>query len=225
MSTADEIAKSHLFGSLPEKDVNRLAETAVGRTFAKYELIFSEGNEARGFYLLTEGRAKIYKLSPAGKEQILHVVSAGEIFGEAAVFAGGKYPAFARALAASRAVFFPAERFRAEIAANPELALHMLAAMAGYLRRFARLVEQLALREVPARLAEYLLNAPADGEGRMRLAITKRELAAQLGTQPETLSRALGVLQARGLIEVDGASIRVANPRELEKTASGEAAS
>jgi CRP/FNR family transcriptional regulator len=223
MSTVDDIAKSPLFGSMPEKDMERLAEAAVSRTFSRDELIFSEGDEAEGFYLLTEGSAKIYKLSPAGKEQILHVVSAGEVFGEAAVFTGGKYPAFARALAESRTVFFLADKFRAETAANPELALHMLGAMAGYLRRFARLVEQLSLRDVPARLAEYLLNAPADGEGRMNLSTTKRELAAYLGTQPETLSRALGALQAEGLIEVDGSSIRIAEPQRLEGIANGEA--
>jgi len=225
MSTADEIAESPLFGSLPKDDINRLAETAVGRSFARDELIFSEGDQAAGFYLLTQGRAKIYKLSPAGKEQILHVVSEGEMFGEAAVFTGGKYPAFARALAQSRAVFFPADRFRAQIEANPGLALHMLGAMAGYLRRFTRLVEQLSLRDVRARLAEYLLNAPADSEGTVNLSITKRELAAQLGTQPETLSRALGALQADGLIEMDGSSIRIAEPQKLESIAGGEAAS
>jgi CRP-like cAMP-binding protein len=223
MSTADEIARSPLFGSLPQEDIERLAGTAVSRSFAKDEAIFSEGDRAEGFYLLTGGRAKIYMLSPAGREQILHIVSAGEIFGEAAVFAGRKYPAFARALAESRAVFFPADRFRAQIAANPELALHMLGAMAGHLRRFARLVEQLSLRDVRARLAEYLLDAPADGEGRVSLSTTKRELAAQLGTQPETLSRALGALQAGGLIEMDGSSIRIAEPQGLEGIAGGEA--
>ena len=223
MSTAEEITRSPLFGSLPQKDIDRLVEAAVSRSFAKDELVFSEGDEAEGFYLLTEGSVKIYKLSPTGKEQILHVVSTGEVFGEAAVFTGGKYPAFARTLAESRAVFFLADKFRAEIEANPGLALHMLGAMAGYLRRFARLVEQLSLRDVRARLAEYLLNAPADGESRINLSITKRELAAHLGAQPETLSRTLGALQAEGLIEVDGSFIRIAEPQRLEEIANGKA--
>ena len=225
MSTTDEIAKSPLFGNLPQKDIDRLAGMAVGRTFAKDELIFSEGDVAEGFYLLTEGSVKIYKLSPTGKEQILNVVSAGEVFGEAAVFTGREYPAFARTLAESRSVFFLTDKFRAEIEANPGLALHMLGAMAGYLRRFARLVEQLSLRDVKARLAEYLLNAPADSKGRINLTTTKRELAAHLGTQPETLSRALGALQGEGLIEVDGSSIRIAEPQRLEEIAGGEAGS
>ena len=102
MSIKDDIARSPLFGNLPQNDIDRLAEAAVSRSFAKDELIFSEGDGAEGFYLLTEGSVKIYKLSPTGKEQILHVVSAGEVFGEAAVFTGREYPAFARTRGSDR---------------------------------------------------------------------------------------------------------------------------
>jgi CRP/FNR family transcriptional regulator len=222
VSIKEALSVSRLFSSLPAGDIERLAQIASGRNIEKDELIFSEGEEAGGFYLLEEGKVKIHKLSPSGKEQILRIVNPGGIFGEAPVFSGGSYPAFARGLAQSRIIFFPADRFRAEIRANPELALHMLGAISQQLRRFASLVEQLTLRTVKARLAEYLLGAPADSGGGIWLDITKRELSLHLGTQPETLSRALSTLQSEGLLEIEGPNIRILDADQLERIAGGE---
>jgi CRP-like cAMP-binding protein len=219
VTVEETIRASGLFGSLPEADIERLAGAALGRSYGKEEVIFAEGEEAGGFHMLERGRVKIYKLSPAGKEQILHVVNPGEVFGEAAVFSGSRFPAHARALEESRTVYFDAGRFRAQVAANPELALHMLGAMARHLRRFAGLVEQLSLRDVRSRLAEYLLGLPADAGGTAALPVTKRELAAHLGTQPETLSRALGALQADNVIAVEGRDVRILDGEGLEDAA------
>jgi len=217
----ETLRNSRLFSGLPAGDIEKLAIIALGRNVRKDELIFSEGEEAGGFYLLEEGKVKVYKLSPAGKEQILRIVTPGEIFGEAPVFSGGIYPAFARGLAQSRVIYFPADRFLAEIRGNPELGIHMLGAMSRQLRRFAGLVEQLTLRTMKARLAEYLLGAPADSTGGVWLDITKRELSLHLGAQPETLSRALGRLQSEGVLEIEGPNIRILDADQLERIAGG----
>lgn len=222
MSVAEVLRRSVLFAGLPDRDIERLADMAIGRKAAGNELLFAEGEPASGFYLLEEGAVKIYKLSPAGKEQILRIVTPGEVFGEAAVFSARTFPAFARATQEGRIVLFPAEKFRSEVKANPELALHMLAVMSRRLRGFADMVENLTLRDVRARLGEYLLNLPADNSGRVTLGITKRALASHLGTQPETLSRALGALHDAGILEVEGPGIRIADPEKLEAVSRGE---
>jgi len=221
VSVKETLRSSQLFSNLPAGDIDRLALMALGRNIGKDELIFSEGDKAEGFYLLEEGKVKIFKLSPTGKEQILRIVAPGEIFGEAPVFTGTSYPAFARGLAEGRVIFFPADRFLAEIRANPELGIHMMGAMSHLLMRFASLIEQLTLRTVKARLAEYLLAAPADSDGGVWLDITKRELSLHLGAQPETLSRALSTLQADGILEMEGPNIRILDADQLELTAGG----
>lgn len=221
MNIKETLRNSRLFSGLPAADIEKLAIIALGRNIRKDELIFSEGEEAGGFYLLEEGKVKINKLSPAGKEQILRIVAPGEIFGEAAVFSGSSYPAFARGLAHCRVVYFPGDRFLAEIRANPELGIHMLGAMSRQLRRFAGLVEQLTLRSMKARLAEYLLGAPSDSGGGVWLDITKRELSLHLGAQPETLSRALSRLQSEGVLEIEGPNIRILDADQLERIAGG----
>jgi len=221
VSIEEAIGRSEFFAQLGGGDLDALAGIALKRGFGADEMIFAEGEESGGFYLLDAGRVKIYKLSGSGREQILRIVEPGGIFGEAAVFSGSAYPAFARAIAKSEAVFFPAGEFRRMVESNPGLALNMLAAMAKHLRRFAALVEQLTLRDAKARLAEYLLNAPADSGGRVRLEITKRELASHLGAKPETLSRALGALQSQGVVSVSGSVIEITDAEKLEEVSRG----
>jgi len=106
---------------------------------------------------VVSGKIKIYKLSREGKEQILHIFGAGEIFGEVPVFAGGSYPANAEAIEPGRVLFFPRDSFIALIEREPSIALNMLAILSQRLRRFTHLIEDLSLKEVPGRLAAYLI--------------------------------------------------------------------
>jgi len=102
------------------------------------------------------------------------------------------------------------------IAADTELAMGMMRGLSAKLREFAALIEQLSLKEVPARLATVLL-AEADGAGSnsFRLGMTKRQLAARIGTVAETLSRALAKLKAEKLITVRGSQITLLDPAAL----------
>ncbi len=97
MSLAERISETPLFRGLSSKQHKELAAIAVERTVAKGSVIFFEGDEGDGFYVVTSGQVSVYKLSPEGKEQILHVFGPGEVFGEAAVFTGGHFPAHASA--------------------------------------------------------------------------------------------------------------------------------
>jgi len=191
------------------------------QVFRKGETIFSEGEEGNGFYVGITGRVKIFKLSAEGKEQILHFFGPGDPFGEVPVFTGQHFPANAEAIEESRVLFFPRKSFTDLIRRNPSLALNMLAILSKRLRRFAGLIDDLSLKEVPGRLAAYLLYLSDQNKGskNLELTITKAQLASLLGTIPETLSRILGKLSGQGLIETDGRRIRILNPEALQELA------
>jgi CRP/FNR family transcriptional regulator len=206
------------FDGLPESQLDQVGGIAVIREVSRGTVIFSEGDEGDGFYVLASGKVKIFKLNPDGKEQIFHIFGPGEPFGEVALFSGKHFPAGAQTLEACRVLFFPREAFISLIKSNPELALNMLAVLAVRLRIFTSMVENLSLKEVPGRVAAYILylSERTGGASRLELDITKSQLAALLGTIPETLSRILGRMSSRGLISMDGASIRILEREELE---------
>jgi CRP/FNR family transcriptional regulator len=190
-------------------------------SFDRNAPIFWEGDEGNGFYIVSTGRIKIFKVSPEGKEQILHIYGPGQPFGEVPVFSGQHFPANAQTVEKSRLLFFPRQAFIDLITAHPSLALNMLAMLSMRLRQFTVQVENLSLKEVPGRLASYLLYLSEElaSANDIRLPISKGQLASLLGTIPETLSRILGKMSAQGIITVQGAEIAVNDRTALEDLA------
>ncbi|MBW1817442.1 MAG: Crp/Fnr family transcriptional regulator [Deltaproteobacteria bacterium] len=218
MKITDLIGTIPLFEGLAERHLDDLAMIVVDQKFARGQTIFSEGDEGNGFYVAASGRVKIFKLSWEGKEQILHIFGPGEPFGEVPVFSGQNFPANAEAMEESRIFFFPRKSFIDLVRENPDLALNMLAVLSMRLRRFAALIEDLSLKEVPGRLAAYLLYLSERNEGaqRLELEIAKGQLAGLLGTIPETLSRVLGKMRDQALIETEGRRIHILDMQGLE---------
>ena len=212
------LASAPLFRGLPADQLEDLSAIAKDKIVERRHVIFMEGDEGEGFYLVISGRVKIFKVSPDGKEQILHIFGPGEPFGEVPVFTGTRFPANAEAMEQSRLYFFPREAFVDLVTRNPSLALNMLALLSKRLRRFTHLIDDLSLKEVPGRLAAYLLylNEREAGSEELKLTITKGQLAALLGTIPETLSRILGKMTSRGLIAIDGPCIKILDGKGLE---------
>jgi len=213
-----------LFNGLPEDQIVAIKKIAVEKKINKGEIIFSEGDEGNGFFVVADGRIKVFKVSTEGKEQILHIFGPGQPFGEVPVFAGQKFPANAQAIDRTRVLFFPRASIVNLISANPSLALNMLAVMSKKLRQFAVQIENLSLKEMPARLASYLIFL-ADEQNKgdlVTLKISKGQLASTLGTIPETLSRAFAKLSGQNLINVDGKKITLLDRRGLENLAEYE---
>jgi len=224
MRVHDFLTNTPLFQGLPEPQVDKLTRIVTEHSFAGGQVIFAEGDKADGFYIVVTGRVKIYKLSPEGKEQILHVFGPGEPFAEVAMFSGGTLPAHAEAIKESRVVFVPRTAFVALIQQDPSIAMNMFGTLSIRLKRFTSLIEDLSLKEVPQRLAAYLLylaNEKKDQE-HVELAISKGQLASLLGTIPETLSRILGKMSAQGCIATKGRTIELRDRRALESLAAGE---
>jgi len=219
------ISASPLFHGLEEKYHEDLARIVLNRTFKRSEIIFYEGDEATGFFVIASGRVKIFKTSPEGKEQILHIFGRGEPFGEVPVFTGRCFPACAEALSDTTVLFFPRKNFIAQIKAEPALALNMLSVLSLRLKRFTALIDDLSLKEVPGRLAAYLLylSDRNNASDELDLDISKGQLASILGTIPETLSRILSRMSKEGVIELDGKRHFMLKDRSaLEQLAQGE---
>lgn len=203
------ISNTPLFNGLPEEHLNEIRRIAVDKFCDKGKIIFLEGDDCNGFYIVADGKVKIYKVSFEGKEHILHIYGPGNPFGEVPVFAGKKFPANAQTLLKSHLLFFPRTAFVELISRNPSLSLNMLGVLSMRLRQFTVQIENLSLKEVPGRLASYLLYL-AEEQGRVdtvTLTISKGQLASLLGTIPETLSRILTRMSQQHLIDTRGREI------------------
>jgi CRP/FNR family transcriptional regulator len=213
-----------LFRGLPETELRTLADIATTKNYRRGETIFLEGGEGLGFYVVFDGRVKIFKLSPEGKELVLHVMGPEDFFAEVPVFEGRHYPANAEAVEDSRVLFFPREALLRAIRKDPSVAMNMLAALSARLRDFTRKMENLSLRDVPSRLSAYLLHLSEQrsGSDELDLDIKKGLLASLLGTKPESLSRIFTKMSAGQVIEVKGKKIRILDRQKLQKIAAGD---
>ena len=224
MEKRQRIGRIPLFEGLSEENLKLLSQIVREKSYERDETIFDEGDEADGLYVVEDGRVKIYKLSFEGKEQILHIFGAGEPFGEVAVFAGIKFPAYSQAMEKSKILIFPRRDLVDLIRRNPDLAMDILAVLSLRLRQFTHLIEDLSLKEVPTRLAAHLLYLSHQNDSRqLELEVTKGQLASLLGTIPETLSRILTRMKTNGLIEIDGRRIQLLDTDALNELAQGRA--
>jgi CRP-like cAMP-binding protein len=224
----DKLKQAALFSRLDQASLVALGHIARIRRADPKEVLFATGDRATGFFVLLEGKVKLYKISTDGKEYILRVVRAGETFAEAAAFSGLGYPVFAEALEPCRLAQFGVNEFRHLIQRSPQLALNMIATMAELLQALTVKIEDLSLREVGARLCRHFLElaeqefgTPEDGET-LKLETTKTALAARLGTVSETLSRTFRKLQQHGLIRVERNRVTILNCRRLRDVAEGD---
>lgn len=207
------IESTNLFKGLPQEQIDVILDMTIEKQFVRGETIFFEGDEAKGFYIVTVGQVKVFKMNALGKEHILHIFGAGEPIGEVPVFHNQPFPASAEALVKSRLIYFPKKDFVNLIEKHPSVSLNMLALLSMRLRQFASQIENLSLKEVPARLANYLIyvSEEQDNTDTIQLSVSKGQLASLLGTIPETLSRIFAKMSDEGLIRVEGRTITILN--------------
>jgi CRP/FNR family transcriptional regulator len=209
------LRKTPLFASLTEAEMHALCARVSNRHFRRGELLFNEGEQCSGLFLVASGKIRIFKLSPAGREQVLAVEGPSSSFAELPVFDGGNYPASASALEDAEVLFISRKDFQNYCREHPEVALKVLAVVGSRLRRLVGIIEDLSFTTVRQRLISVLLrliqeSGSATKHG-LRVELTKshQDLAAELGTVRELVSRNLSRLQAEGFLEVDGRTIIV----------------
>jgi len=209
------LRKTPLFASLTEAEMRALAARISKRHFRRGELLFGEGDPCTGLFLVASGKIRIFKLSAAGREQVLAVEGPGSSFAELPVFDGGNYPAAASALEDADVLFISRKDFQNFCREHPDVALKVIAVVGSRLRRLVGIIEELSFTTVRQRLIAVVLRL-AEASGRpsrdgvhLELTMSHQDLAAELGTVRELVSRNLSRLQAEGFLEVDGRKIVV----------------
>jgi CRP/FNR family transcriptional regulator, dissimilatory nitrate respiration regulator len=208
-----------LFANLRSPDLEAIASLVRIKTLARGDYLFREGGPSQGFYVVQKGAVNVHRITASGKEQVIQVFRAGESFAEASLAMDSGYPADARAVEPSQVLLIEKAGFLGLVRRQPELALRMLAAMSVHLRDLLRKLEDLTLRDVETRLANWLVKRSPDGESpnpfMVELRTTKRVLASELGTVSETFSRTLARFRDQGWISVKGRRLTVHNPGAL----------
>jgi CRP/FNR family transcriptional regulator len=208
-----------LFAGLAPSDLHAVVAITIPRQLAKGDYLFHAGEPSHGFYVVQQGAVNVHRVSSAGKEQVIHVFRAGESFAEATLATDTGYPADARAIESSRVLLVQKQEFIALLRRHPELALRMLGAMSLHLRVLVGRLDDLTLKDVETRLANWLVKRCPDREGtapcRVEIPMAKRVLAAELGTVSETFSRTLAKFREQGLIAVKGKNVTVLSPARL----------
>lgn len=213
--TGAVLKKTPLFANLTEAELQALAARTSRKRFQQGEHLFAEGDPCTGLFLVASGKIRIFKLSASGREQVLAVEGPGSSFAELPVFDGGNYPAAASALEDAEILFISRKDFQNFCREHPDVGLKVIAVVGSRLRRLVGIIEELSFTTVRQRLIALVLRlAQADGtpskEGiRVELTKSHQDLAAELGTVRELVSRNLSRLQAEGFLDVEGRKIVV----------------
>jgi len=205
------LRSSQLLLGLPGDDIASIAAMVVSKRLEKGDYLFRQGDPAEGFYIVQRGAINVHRVSPLGKEQVIHVFRPFESFAEASLASSTGYPADGRAITSSSVLLVPKRDFVSLLRKRPELALRVLVA----------LVDDLTLKDIEARLANWLLKrclrAISETPQIIQLEATKRVLAAEMGTTSETLSRTLAKFREQKLLQVKGNTITITQPLALEE--------
>lgn len=198
-----------------------LRQMAIVRTYPLGAMIFRQNQECPGVFVVGSGLVRLFKTAASGKEHVLHLVSAGQTFAEVAAIGGFDCPAYAEALEETVCVVLPAEEFRRALERDHQLCLQLMGSMAGWVKHFLTLMEDLTLRDAIGRVSRYLLDQVQGADGAVHLPSAKKHLASHLNLTSETLSRTLRRLADQGAIDIDAEGITVKDAQALQGLADG----
>ncbi len=217
------LAQAAVFSELTASELALLGQRTVPRRFSPGEIVFTAGEPCAGLYVVESGHIRIFKSSAGGREQVLSIDGPGSSVAELPVFDGGNYPASAAAVDDVTLLFVSKQDFHALCLAHPQVALKVLRVVGARLRHLVEIIEELSFTTVRHRLASFLLRL-ARSEGKrgaegveITLPVSNQELASQIGTVRELISRNLSRFQAEGLIKMEGRSVTLYNSEALEE--------
>ncbi|RLC33550.1 MAG: Crp/Fnr family transcriptional regulator [Deltaproteobacteria bacterium] len=206
---------------MSEKHLRKLADAAVKKNYRAGQSIINENDIAKAFYVVISGMVKMFKASPEGREQTLYIFGPGEMFGICAIFSDMVFPAGASALEDSVILTFQGDLVQDIARQDPTILFNMIRVLACRLKESMALVELLALKDIPQRVASFILlsnmKKNCGVEDVVDLMITRREMAKIIGSTPETLSRVLKKMATKSMIEIEGRRLRVLNHDALDE--------
>ena len=217
----NSLRSCQLFVGLAANDIESIADLVISKHLKKDEYLFYQGDKSLGFYIVQKGGINVHRVGASGKEQVIHWFRPMESFAEATLATETGYPADARATEETTVLLVPKAEFIELLRRRPELSLRMLGSMSMHLRVLVGLVDDLTLKDIETRVANWLLRRCPRPIGKkaaeIKLDGTKRMLAAELGTTSETLSRTLAKLRDLKLLRISGNTFTVTQPIELQK--------
>ena len=211
-----------IFTSLSDQEFGFVTSHLLPRKYSSGELIFSEGDPCTGLYVVQTGNIRIFKSSAGGREQVLSIDGPGSSVAELPVFDGGNYPASAQAVNDCTLLFFSRQDFQSLCLQHPQVALKVLRVIGGRLRKLVGIIEELSFTTVRHRLIALLVRlGKSDGVRNgdsvvLTLPANNSELAAQIGTVRELVSRNLSRLQSEGLIQIDNRKLEIPSLKRLQ---------
>ena len=214
-----EIGEIPIFSNLKKEQLQTIAGHATVSEIPKRAVFFSEENSSKGLHILLTGKVKLFKISDDGKEQTIFVFGPGEPFCLCSVFSDGVLPANMSALEDSRVLYIKPKEYDKLVHADPTILMSMMRVMSRRLKDAMEMIDSLALKQVPSRLAAYFLSREKDGL--VKMDISYRELSKIIGITPEALSRAMKKMSSNGLIEVTGNEIMINDLDELRNCSDG----
>jgi CRP/FNR family cyclic AMP-dependent transcriptional regulator len=229
-SPVSTLRRVALFSGLDDQEFAFLSARIVSRNYSAGTVIFSEGDPCAGLFVVERGHVRIFKSSAGGREQVLSIDGPGSSIAELPVFDGGNYPASALAVNDATLLFLSKADFHSMCLQYPQVALKVLRVVGGRLRRLVGIIEELSFTTVRHRLVALLVRlARNQGEkthGKMTVTLPahNHELAAQIGTVRELVSRNLSRLQQEGLIAVDGRTVTIPDLKQLADLLENETA-
>lgn len=223
------LSRVPIFSGLATSEMEFLAQRVVPRNYNAGQMVFAEGDPCSGLYVVAAGHVRIFKTSAGGREQVLSIDGLGSSVAELPVFDGGNYPASVAAVDdATLLLFISKLDFQELCLAHPQVSLKVLRVVGARLRRLVGIIEELSFTTVRHRLAAFLLRL-AKREGTKTaggIAVTlpdnNQEVAAQIGTVRELVSRNLSRFEAEGLIKIDGRNLLIRDLKAIESEVSDE---
>jgi len=218
-----------IFSGLASSEMEFLSQRVVPRNYTAGQMVFNEGDPCAGLYVVASGHVRIFKISAGGREQVLSIDGRGSSVAELPVFDGGNYPASVAAVDDSTLLLFISKQdFQELCLAHPQVSLKVLRVVGARLRRLVGIIEELSFTTVRHRLAAFLLRL-AKREGTKTaggIAVTlpdnNQEVAAQIGTVRELVSRNLSRFEAEGLIDIEGRNLVIRDLEAIESEVSEE---
>lgn len=222
LNRSETLARVRILSELSEAELAFLAQRTVPRRFSAGETVFAEGEPCAGLYVIESGHVRIFKSSAGGREHVLSIEGPGGSVAELPVFDGGNYPASAAAVDEATLLFVSKQDFHALCLAHPQVSLKVLRVIGARLRRLVGIIEELSFTTVRHRLAAFLVRLAKTSGKRTRngieitLPANNQELASQIGTVRELVSRNLSRFQAEGMLKIEGRSVIVIDLKALE---------
>ncbi len=227
LNPADTLRRVSFFAALPHGELEALASHCSVRKLGKDEMLFAEGDSCEGLYVVQAGAIKVFKMADSGREQVIGIDRAGSTVAELPIFDGGNYPASATAIEDSTLLHLPKREFLGLCRENSAVAFAVIRTLAWRFRYLTTLVEELSLKEVSNRLARFLRDrAQRDGVRTRRgvefpLQESNQEIAAEIGTVRDLVSRNLRRFVDRGILRLERRRVIVLDMSELEMQAAG----